>query len=198
MTRVQQLNDPLESLALDDPDSGARVVIAPARGGLVTRFSVGGREVLYLDEATLRDPEKNVRGGIPVLFPTPGKLTEDRWAWGDKSGALRQHGFARNLPWEVRGDATLVLRSSELTRASWPWSFVVEQRISLSGRTLRLDQRIENQSEDAMPFGFGFHPYFQVPSAEKQGLRVDTSAKRAWDNVAKRSIHLDGIDSRSR
>jgi len=34
--------------------------------------------VLALDEATLRDEAKNVRGGIPILFPAPGKLQGGR------------------------------------------------------------------------------------------------------------------------
>ena len=82
-------------------DGDARVGIVPERGGLVARFDVGGRAVLFLDEETLRDPAKNVRGGIPVLYPTPGKLTGDAWRWSSETGALKQHGFARNRPWQV-------------------------------------------------------------------------------------------------
>ena len=56
---------------LTDGDAAATVV--PERGGLVTRFAVGARELLYLDPATLADPTKNVRGGVPVLFPFAGR-----------------------------------------------------------------------------------------------------------------------------
>ena len=66
--------------------------VVPERGAICSRLRIGGSEVLYLDPATLADPTKNVRGGIPVLFPIAGKP--------DPGSALKQHGFARNLPWE--------------------------------------------------------------------------------------------------
>src|SRR5262249_51654632 len=51
---------PIETIRLSDGKGEAW--IAPARGGMVTRLSIGGEDVLYLDEATLGDPSKNVRG----------------------------------------------------------------------------------------------------------------------------------------
>ena len=66
-------------MAQRDAASGSHVVVAPERGALARSFVVGGQELLYLDEATIADPERNVRGDIPVLFPSLGKLHEDRW-----------------------------------------------------------------------------------------------------------------------
>ena len=93
--------DPLESLELRDTDAGSVLVLAPGRGGMATRWTLGGREVFYLDEASLRDPTKNVRGGNPVLFPQPGKLEGDVFERDGKRGSMKQHGFARNLAWTV-------------------------------------------------------------------------------------------------
>ena len=56
-------------------DEGSRAEIVPERGALVSRFIVEGEPILFLDESTLADPTKNVRGGIPVLFPAPGVLS---------------------------------------------------------------------------------------------------------------------------
>lgn len=183
-------------LTLEDESAKSRVEVVPGRGGLVTRFVVDGRPVLYLDDATLADPTKNVRGGVPVLFPSPGKLTNDHWSRDGKSGTLPQHGFARNLAWKVSSaDREIVLQlGSELVPGdTWPWSFVLEHRISLSGRTLRIDQRVTNTGEQTMPFGLGFHPYFQIESARKANVTVDTEARRAWDNTTKQSIELSRI-----
>jgi galactose mutarotase-like enzyme len=186
---------------LTDPDTGAVATIVPARGGMVTRFDVGDRRVLFLDEATLRDPTKNVRGGVPVLFPTPGKLEGDRWAHGGHGGALKQHGFARNLPWRVVSTLSegalaavaLRLESSDATRAAWPWDFCFDITYTLRGHTLALLLRVENRGAEPMPFGVGFHPYFFVAEADKPHLRVDTAATRAFDNVTKReaAVALD-------
>src|SRR4051812_25774874 len=100
-------------------DGDARVTIVPERGAIATRFRVGARDVLYLDEATLVDPAKNVRGGVPILFPSPGKLANDRFARDGKSGTMKQHGFARDAAWDVAeksaSRAALSLRSSDAT-----------------------------------------------------------------------------------
>lgn len=177
-------------------DGDARVGLVPERGGIVTGFFVGSRRVLYLDEATLADPAKNVRGGVPVLFPSPGPLAGGRFSRDGKSGAMKQHGFARDLPWRVLStderSATLELAASDATRAQFPWDFALTYETSLLGRRLRIDQRIENRGADPMPYAAGFHPYFFVPDAEKARARVPTAATRAWDNVAKREIALDG------
>lgn len=185
-----------ETLSLHDPDTDSRVVLAPERGGIVTRFSVGGRPVLFLDESTLVDPAKNIRGGVPVLFPSPGPLAHDRFAYEGAAGSMKQHGFARQRPWSVsaRGerDATLSLADDEVTRAQFPWAFALSFRYSLRGPRLRIEQRVENRSPTPMPFALGFHPYFSVPDGEKARSSVPTAATRAFDNTTKAHVTVDG------
>jgi galactose mutarotase-like enzyme len=188
-----------ETLELTDEQAQSAVSIVPARGAIATRFRVGDREILYLDEATLLDPKKNVRGGIPVLFPTPGKLEGDRFERGDVRGSMKQHGFARDLPWAVAetsdrdsAQATLVLVANDATRAAFPWDFRISITFSLAAARLRLDVRVENGSTRTMPFAFGVHPYFQV--ANKARAQIATKATRAFDNVAKKVVPIDGFD----
>lgn len=173
-----------------------RVAIVPERGAIVSRFEVGGHKVLFMDDATLADPTKNVRGGVPVLFPTPGKLAGDAWARAGHRGALKQHGFARNRPWQVveRGAnaATLRLASSDETRANYPWDFTFDLVVTVDGAALRIEQRITNRSASAMPVGVGFHPYFRIADADKPRARIPTAARRAFDNVTKQVIELAG------
>jgi galactose mutarotase-like enzyme len=163
----------------------------------VTRWATFGREHLYLDESTLADPAKNVRGGIPLLFPSPGKLEDGRYSRGGKSGAMKQHGFARDLPWAVTrkddASATLTLASNEATRDNFAWEFVATLDVSLDPRLLRLAVRIENTGTVPMPFGFGIHPYFIV--RDKAHAAIATAATQAYDNVTRtlgpfRGFHL--------
>jgi galactose mutarotase-like enzyme len=172
----------------------ARVTIAPERGGSVTRFDVDEQRVLFMDDDTLHDATKNVRGGVPVLFPSPGKLTNDAWSRAGRRGSMKQHGFARNLPWRTAGPRALRLESTDVTRAQFPWDFTLDMTFSLHDLTLRLDQRVTNRSSTPMPFGLGFHPYFQVPDGGKSAARIETRARRAFDNVTKAAIDLAGID----
>lgn len=186
----------LETVSLVDEGARARVVVAPKRGGMVTRFDVGDRPVLFLDVASLADETKNVRGGNPVLFPSPGPLAGDAFSRQGRSGSMKQHGFARQRAWSVvetsPRDVTLELVSGDATRAQYPWDFVARLRYSLAGTNLTVETRIENRSDVAMPFALGFHPYFHVADADKARARIPTGATRAYDNVTKESVDVRG------
>ncbi|MDB4947195.1 MAG: Aldose 1-epimerase [Labilithrix sp.] len=187
---------PFETVTLTTSD--ARVVIAPARGGMVTRFDVGGagvRPVLYLDEATLNDPTQNVRGGIPVLFPSPGPLTGDRFTRDGKSGAMKKHGIARIEEFTVvsteSNTATLELASNARTREAYPYDFLLRIRYSLYGASLTVETTVKNTGTDGLlPFSLGFHPYFQVADGKKAQARIATDATRAFDNVGKKEVDV--------
>ncbi len=182
----------IENVILRDERTRARVIIAPTRGGMVTRFDVEGRPVLYLDAETLGDPTKNVRGGNPILFPSPGPLAGDRFAWRGKSGSMKQHGFARQKAWTViaskEREATLELLSDDETRAVYPWDFAVRIRYELDRAKLVVETTIENRSNGPMPFAYGFHPYFEIADAQKARASIATKATRAWDNVKKSDV----------
>jgi galactose mutarotase-like enzyme len=188
------------AVELRDDEGESSVTVVPSRGAIATRFRVGDRDLLYLDEPTLADPTKNVRGGIPVLFPSPGPLTGGRFARGGKSGAMKQHGFARDLAWRVGetqagggvARATVHLESTDATRAMYPWSFRFALTFSLAGATLRLDAKIDNAGREPMPFAFGLHPYFRV--TDKSAARIATRATRAFDNVTKQVVPFHGFD----
>jgi galactose mutarotase-like enzyme len=188
-----------ELLTLSEESTATQVVIAPRRGALVTSFVASGRELLYLDRATLNDPTTNVRGGIPILFPAPGKLEADTWRTAGQSGQMKQHGFARNLPWAVLegattsgAAATLCLQSNPTTLSQYPWAFRAELSFALAGQRLRISARVHNQSSTTMPFALGYHPYFLV--TDKRGVRIDTRATRAFDNVTKQTQPFRGFD----
>jgi len=195
---------PLETVVLEDTAARARVVVAPSRGGMVTRFEVDGAPVLFLDVASLVDETKNVRGGNPVLFPSPGPLAGDRFTRDGLSGSMKQHGFARQRAWSVVAtegpEVTLELASDDATRAQYPWDFKARIRYALAGTTLTVETRVENTGKGAgggkptppMPFSLGFHPYFYVADADKARARIATDATRAYDNVTKKVIDVSG------
>ncbi|RJS25975.1 aldose epimerase [Corallococcus sp. H22C18031201] len=186
----------LDTYALSDGE--CRVEVIPSRGALVTRMVVGGDEVLFLDAASVADPSKNVRGGIPVLFPIAGPLPGDTYPAERKAYTLPQHGFARRVPWTVRQaeDSLLVvgLSSSEETLKQFPWAFDAQLTFSLVGHRLTLDFDVENRDTRPLPLHLGFHPYFRVPDAAKPEARVDTDATHAWDNHHKREVPFTGFD----
>lgn len=160
-----------EEIKINSKDTFA--VIVPERGGIVTKFEVLGKDILYCDQSTVEDPGKNIRGGIPVLFPQAGPLNE-----GSKY-PLKQHGFARNMAWEVVEEeqslVLLQLLSSDETRSVFPFDFKLTERVEVKDKTLLHQVSIENIGSEKMPTAFGTHPYFFIPDAEKENLKTTIS-----------------------
>jgi galactose mutarotase-like enzyme len=184
------------ALELTHKASGSKATIVPERGAIVTRLLLRDKERLYLDETTLADPTKNVRGGIPLLFPSPGKLEGGRFARDGKSGEMKQHGFARDLPWTVvRADealAILMLESNDVTRAMYPWDFSLTLIVAVADTSLTLGLEVLNTGREPMPIGFGIHPYFRV--LDKAKATITTNATRAFNNVTKETGAFTGFD----
>lgn len=163
--------------------------LVPERGGIVSRLTIGGDEVFYLDPATLDTPK--VRGGNPILFPNPGPLAGGAFQHASgKEYKLGQHGFARELPWQLVAtdgkSAEIRLASDNFTRERFPYDFDVRIIYRCSGSTFTVEQHWNNLSSEPMPLHFGFHPYFTVADADKAGVTVSTDATQAWDNVTKK------------
>jgi galactose mutarotase-like enzyme len=152
----------VREIPLVSGSTGAK--IAPARGGLVTSFSVNDREILFLDRATFDDFTQNVRGGIPLLFPNAGPLQGPLFP-------LPRHGFARNTVWNIteqnQNSITLQLKSSENTRTIYPFDFILELNVAVSGNQLTHNMTVTNMGNTPMPTAYGIHPYFKIPQAEK-------------------------------
>jgi galactose mutarotase-like enzyme len=193
MFAIATRQDRYTTYLLSNQETGATLEVVPERGGIVTRWQVHGQDILYLDEARFADPTLSVRGGIPILFPICGNLPDNTYTHNGQTYTLKQHGFARDLPWEVTDQATqdqasltLVLHSTEQTRAVYPFDFQLDFTYVLDNGTLSIRQRYTNRSSVPMPFSVGFHPYFKV--TDKTQLEFDIPASSFQDQRTK-TVH---------
>lgn len=181
-TQAQYLTYRLENL-----ETQTALEVVPERGGIITQWQVQGRPMLYLDSERFRQPELSVRGGVPILFPICGNLPNHTYTHAGQSYTLKQHGFARDLPWQVvdftagpeSANLTLRLVSNDMTRSHYPFDFELDFTYRLTPTELVIDQCYRNRSSEAMPFSTGFHPYFQV--ADKSQLQFDLPATELQD-----------------
>ncbi|NDJ15709.1 aldose epimerase [Myxacorys almedinensis A] len=175
---------------LNNRETPSRLEVVPERGGIIASWQVQGRELLYMDTERFTNPSMSVRGGIPILFPICGNLPDNTYTYNGQSYSLKQHGFARELPWEVldqqtddRVSLTIGLSSNAQTREVYPFDFLLEFTYALHGQTLTLHQRYTNRSSERMPFSIGFHPYFLAP--DKGQLRFEIPSNEAIDQITK-------------
>ncbi len=137
------------------------------------------------------------RGGIPILFPWPGRVADACFTFKGREYRLPVneparghaiHGFACERAFRVtrRGPyfVTAILDSSDYSdlNSIWPWPFVLEIDYEV-GNGLRLKARITNTGDSVMPFGFGAHPYFHAPlnpTGLRDAMLIQLDANARW------------------
>lgn len=170
---------------LRDTSTNSWIKVAPERGGIILSYGVNGAELLYLNKETFYNADQNVRGGIPILFPISGQLTNGSYEWQGRTYQMKNHGFARTSAWEVLdtktdGEAsiTLQLKSNQETKAVYPFDFKVVFTYKLVDGKLSILQEYTNLSDAEMPVYAGFHPYFKT---SKKNLAYETDATQYYD-----------------
>ena len=158
-------------------------------GATVTSFAQSsGDEVLFVRPDAVFDGSKPIAGGVPICFPRFGPSPE-----------MQQHGFARNVAWEVlrtsadlRPDdpepcVQLRLTDSDYTRSMWPHSFEALYEVTLRRDKLRLVLQVKNCNADkALEFTCALHTYLEVvdaalPAVQVTGLRGCTYLDKVPD-----------------
>jgi galactose mutarotase-like enzyme len=182
------------TIRLTDPASQSYLEVVPERGGIITRWQAMGQQILYLDEARFADPTLSVRGGIPILFPICGNLPGDTFQHNGQTYTLKQHGFARNLPWQVQQQSashlTLSLESSPATLIQYPFEFALQFTYRLGGDRLQIEQKVSNLGDTPMPFSIGIHPYFGV--RDKTQLSFELPAQHLKNHITQEQQPFTG------
>jgi galactose mutarotase-like enzyme len=172
--------------------------ISPKRGGIVTSFGINGEELLYLEQATFDDPNANIRGGIPILFPICGQLVDKTYEWDGKTYLMDNHGVARTNPWSVVGteqqsdfaSITIKQESTLKTLESYPFAYELVFTFKLQDQKLHIEQEYRNHSEHKMPIYAGFHPYFLVDHKENT---IESDASFIYYITAQKGFPYTGM-----
>ncbi len=207
MYKIEEQDLQYKTYVLSDVTAGSQVEVVPERGGIITRWRIQGQEVFYLDTERFTHPDLSVRGGNPILFPICGNLPDNSYTVNGKQYTLKQHGFARELPWEVinqsadgKASITVSLKSNEQTKAVYPFDFEIAFTYELQGNTLVVHQQYSNLSSIPMPFSSGFHPYFlcgdktQLEVAIPSGQYLDNKTKEIYPFTGNFDFSQDEID----
>lgn len=148
---IAQINNPLAT---------AEVYL---HGAHITAFRPRDHEqVLWMSPLAQFQPDKAIRGGVPVIWPWFGPHATD--------SSKPQHGFARTAEWQVSATEALADGSTQLqlqltdnpsTRALWPHAFELCLTINV-GSELKIDLKARNTGEHAFVVGGALHSYFAI------------------------------------
>lgn len=113
----------------------------------------------------------------PILFPVIGKLTDGTLRSRGRQHPIGQHGFARDLVFEVLesepAHASLLLKSTPETLRAYPFHFTLRTDWMLEGPELSLTFVLSNTGEEQMPASLGWHPGFISDDAPGWSLEFE-------------------------
>ncbi len=108
----------------------------------------------------------------PVLFPIVGSVWEAKYRVDGKEFALGQHGFARDMDFELMYSSETEVRyrltSNEDTLKKYPWPFVLEIAYRLHDNKLDVIWEVTNPGDEDMYFQIGAHPAFNYPDYDPE------------------------------
>jgi galactose mutarotase-like enzyme len=142
----------------------------------------------------------------PVLFPIVGRLKNDAYTVNGNVYHLGQHGFARDLPFELlkknETGCVFELCATPETRRLYPFDFNLQIGYELKGNRIYCTYTINNPSEKPLLFSIGAHPGFNCPlgAGEKfedyyLEFEHDTFMKTILDSglrIGTEKLHLPG------
>lgn len=106
----------------------------------------------------------------PNIFPYVARMTEGKYTLNGKEYQMDIHGFVKDSVLKMESQSnteiTFRLRSSEETKAQYPYDFTYRIIYKLEGNQLITTYSVKNKSEEKMYFGLGGHPGFNVPLEE--------------------------------
>lgn len=121
----------------------------------------GGKEFIWQGD------KKYWTGSAPILFPICGGVMDDKYTYQGKEYTLYKHGFARNSEFEVAEasaeKAVFLLKSSDATRAQYPFDFEFKVTFSLCGNKLVVDYETKNLTDGEMLYAVGAHEAYACP-----------------------------------
>ena len=131
--------------------------------------------------------ERYWKDRAPLLFPTCGRLLENKFVYGGKEYAMRSHGFAKKCVFEVvsKEESKIVFKLSEneMTLNEYPFNFELYAEYEVSGNTLDARFTVKNTDEKLLPYMFGWHPGFMLDGSGAIGdftLDFDGKTNLEW------------------
>ena len=172
--------------------SGDRLLVAHHGAHVLSWTTADGVERLYLSPRALMDGASPIRGGVPICFPQFNMRSLGK-------APLPKHGFARTMPWSLRGlqmspdaaEVRLGLQDDASSRAVWPHGFVATWTLRLAPGSLRMEFAVQNTGVQPWSFALALHTYLRVADIAQTRL-LGLQGLRYWDGVQ----HLQQPDVR--
>jgi galactose mutarotase-like enzyme len=181
-------------LVREDEEHGiTSAVMAPSWGANVLAVSLQHPDLAWpiqllesMDLATIA--LKPTSYGVPLLAPTPGRLSGDVLRYEGRSyrAVPTRHGFLRSRPWEtIESSPDAVVCALDVDPGAtpdgaFPFALKARYEVQLVNGGFRGVLRVENSGTQKQPFAAGWHPYLY----RSQACALHIPAASRWETNA--------------
>lgn len=191
-----------EIISIEDSQTGTKAQFLVSLGFNCFQFTAmpGGKpvEVIWAPPDFTTGQPRPSKGGIPLMFPFPGRIPGTTFTWEGKQYELEPgdafgnaiHGFAMWRPWRVLSHAGNRVvaefhawKDDPTLKSRWPADFRIKADYQLQGNALLAEYTLDNPCDVPLPCGFGTHPYFRVPlgGPAADGCVVSLPVSAQWE-----------------
>lgn len=172
-----------------------------AFGRNYTFNAIGAELISAKDIATqyefIWQADKNVWSRhAPILFPIVGKLKNNQYLYQGTQYTLNQHGFARDLEFEIHelytDLVTFKLENNAITAPNYPFQFCLLITYQAIETGLFMHLQIHNTGTQKIPFSIGLHPGFNLPETELVSFELYSEKAINWQVEALESGLCNG------
>lgn len=126
-----------------------------ARGAELTSIKFNDKEMLH-------DGKEYWDRQSPILFPTVGRLRDNKTIIDDKVYEIPQHGFAKDMQFDLIEETdnakVYMTKSNDDTLEMYPFEFELYVAYIIQDDTLTVKYKVISKDEKDMIFGIGGHP----------------------------------------
>jgi aldose 1-epimerase len=145
------------------------MAIDPSCGGSVASLGWRGQPILRTQSGS-----GVLESACFPLVPFCNRIADNRFEFAGRDVTLSPnhpgnpddlvlHGFGWTSSWNVEAvEPARAQISLEYPGGAWPWPFRAEQTFSFDRDAAKFALALTNLSDEPMPAGLGFHPYFPI------------------------------------
>lgn len=159
------------NLTLDD----MFLELDPCAGGAVSALRHRDLDVLRTAPERIGPAFDPLKYSSFAMVPFVGRIHHGTFSYGGQTCELPAnlppephaiHGHGWHVPWKtVEADNRAVTLCYQHSADAWPWSYIAHQTFALTSNGLSVALSLTNESQQDMPAGLGWHPYFSRKDA---------------------------------
>ncbi len=170
-----------EILTINHVNSNSAFSIIKSLGAALLKLRLKDKKtsqniLKYWDNETTFLADYKNRFGGSQLFPFPNRLAAGTYSTAGNSyrfdqndfgrpNALHGHLYNKNFDlesWNAEKGCLVMRHSNDGSDPAFPFSYTIRNTFTLAENALQIETRISNDSNEIFPFGYGWHPYFQM------------------------------------